>query len=157
MADAEGSNNILQATGDFFASIGGWIGSTINAISKTVSGQDYQAEIVPDQAKGNANSGDLNYSIGKSCFTTYFMCAKKEKIQIIDQYFSMYGYLVNSVKIPNITGRTNWNYVKTIGCNITGDIPQDDLLQIKAIFNNGTTIWHNPSTFLDYSQNNNIV
>lgn len=157
MAESEQPKDIIQSTGSFIASIGGWIGSTLNAISKTVSGQDYQAEIVPDQAKGNANSGDLNYSIGKSCFTTYFMCAKREKIEIIDQYFSMYGYLVNSVKVPNISGRLNWNYVKTVGCNITGDIPQGDLQAIKAMFNNGITLWHNPSTFLDYSQNNNIV
>ena len=69
----------------------------------------------------------------------------------------MYGYKVNDVKTPNITGRTNWNYVKTIGCNIVGDVPQDDMQKIKDIFNNGVTLWHNPSTFLDYSQSNNIV
>lgn len=157
MTAANEPKDILQATGDFISSVAGWIGNSLNAITKTVSGQDYQASIVPDQAKGNANTGDLNYSMGKSCFTTYYMCCKREKIEIIDQYFSMYGYLVNSVKVPNISGRPNWNYVKTIGCNITGDIPQADLQEIKNMFNNGTTIWHNPSTFLDYSQNNNIV
>lgn len=150
-------SSALQSIGNLASDIGGYIGSLFNSIHKTVSGQDYQASIVPDQAKGNASSGDLNYSMGKAGFTTYHMACKKEKIQIIDQYFSMYGYLVNSVKTPNISGRANWNYVKTIGCNITGDIPQSDLLEIKSIFNTGTTIWHNPSTFLDYSQNNNIV
>ena len=29
--------------------------------------------------------------------------------------------------------------------------------KIKDIFDNGITFWHNPSTFLDYSQSNNIV
>lgn len=67
----------------------------------------------------------------------------------------MYGYKVNEVKIPNITGRTNWNYVKTQECNILGDIPQEDMQTLKNIFNSGVTFWHNPSTFLDYSQNNN--
>lgn len=157
LTEAQTPQNIFEQAGSVISSIVGYVGTGLNAITKTVSGQDYQAEITPDQAKGNANSGDLNYSMGKAGFTTYHMACKKEKIQIIDQYFSMYGYLVNSVKIPNISGRTNWNYVKTIGCNIVGDIPQSDLLEIKNIFNNGTTIWHNPSTFLDYSQNNNIV
>ena len=64
---------------------------------------------------------------------------------------------VNEVKIPNTTGRTNWNYVKTIDCNFEGDIPQMYLNKIKEIFNNGITLWHNGSTFLDYSQSNNIV
>ena len=64
------------------------------------------------------------------------------------------GYKINSVKIPNINGRPNWNYVKTIDANITANIPQNDLIEIKEIFNNGVTFWHNPSTFLDYSRNN---
>ena len=82
------------------------------------------------------------------------MRAKTEYLKIIDDYFSMYGYKVNSVKIPNITGRTNWNYVKTINANILGDIPQEDIQELKNMFDNGVTFWHNPNTFLDYSQNN---
>jgi hypothetical protein len=69
----------------------------------------------------------------------------------------MFGYKVNEVKIPNTEGRTNWNYVKTIDCNFEGDIPQMYLNKIKEIFNNGITLWHNASTFLDYSQSNTIV
>ena len=155
--EAEKPKDILQKTGDFISGVAGWIGNTFNAITKTISGQDYQASIVPDSAQGNANSGDINYVLGKANFTSYKMCCKREKIETIDKYFSMYGYKVNTVKIPNITGRSNWNYVKTVGCNITGDIPQGDIQTLKNIFDNGTTIWHNPSTFLDYSQNNNIV
>ena len=85
------------------------------------------------------------------------MSIKAEYAKIIDKYFSMYGYKVNDLKLPNISGRSNWNYVKTIGCNILGDIPQEDMEKIKSIFNNGVTFWHNPNTFLDYSQSNNIV
>ena len=56
-----------------------------------------------------------------------------------------------------MTGRKNWNYIKTIGANIEGNIPEDDLNELKAIFNNGVTIWHKASTYLDYSQDNSIV
>jgi hypothetical protein len=69
----------------------------------------------------------------------------------------MFGYKVNRVKVPNITGRRNWNYVKTIGCYIDADIPQTDLEQIKEMFDRGITLWHNPATFVDYSQNNDII
>ena len=85
------------------------------------------------------------------------MSIKAEFAKIIDDYFSMFGYKTNEVKIPNLTGRQNWNYVKTIDCNITGNLPQQDLQEIKDMFDNGLTIWHNTGTFLDYSQNNNIV
>lgn len=116
-----------------------------------------QAKFIPNQTKGNANAGDVVYSANILTFYSYIMTIKSEYAKICDDFMSMYGYKVNSVKLPNITGRTNWNYVKTIGCNIIGDIPQGDLMKIKSMFNNGVTLWHNPSTFLDYSQSNTIV
>jgi len=116
------------------------------------------AQLTPDQAKGNINSGDINFSYQESGgLSLQLMTIKEEYAKIIDDYFSAYGYCVNTYKIPNIYGRTYWNYVKTIGCNIIGDIPQGDLQKIKDMFNNGVTMWHNPSYFLDYSQNNTII
>ena len=82
---------------------------------------------------------------------------KEEYARIIDSYFSTYGYRVNEVKIPNIHTRSNWNYIKTIDINLTGEIPQEDKQKLKGIFNKGCTFWHNPSTFLDYSQTNSIL
>ena len=87
----------------------------------------------------------------------YSLSIKPEYASIIDNWFDMYGYKVNEVKIPNITGRRNWNFVKTVGCYIDGDIPQSDMQEIKSMFDKGVTFWHNPSTFMDYSQTNDIV
>ena len=145
------------------AKFGGTIGAiSSGAISAGMSvlhniAQTEQASVMPDQTNGNTNSGDINYSKNNNCFTVFEMSIKPEYAKIIDDYFSMYGYKVNSVKIPNITGRRNWNYVKTIGCYIDADIPQADLEEIKGLFNNGITFWHNPSTFADYTQNNDII
>lgn len=97
----------------------------------------------------------LTHVRGRNGFSFYKMSIKQEYAKIIDDFFSMYGYKVNEVKIPNVTGRTNWNYVKTIDANILGDIPQEDMQKLKDIFNSGVTFWHNPNTFLDYSQSNN--
>ena len=77
--------------------------------------------------------------------------------QLIDKFFDKFGYKTNKVKLPNINGRRNWNYVKTVGCYIEADIPQDDLQEIKSMFDKGITFWHNPATFGDYSQNNDII
>lgn len=46
------------------------------------------------------------------------MSIKQEYARVIDNFFNMYGYKVNDVKIPNITGRLNWNYVKTVDINL---------------------------------------
>ena len=90
-------------------------------------------------------------------FTVDCLSVRAEVARSIDEYMSMFGYKVNRVKIPNITGRRNWNYVKTIGCYIEGDIPQSDMQEIKSMFDKGITFWHNPSTFMDYSQANDIL
>lgn len=134
----------------------GGAGNLLSGIGSTVN-QVYKASLMPDQAKGNTNVGDLNFSKHLNKFTVFELSIKPEYAQIIDDYFSMFGYKVNRVKVPNITGRRNWNYVKTIGCYIEADIPQEDLQEIKNLFDNGVTFWHNPATFADYSQNNDII
>lgn len=116
-----------------------------------------EANFIPDQAHGNLNAGDLVWSKYKSPFTYLPMSIKPEYARCIDEFFSQFGYKCNRVKTPNITGRRNWNYVKTVGCYIAGDIPQDDMSEIKAMFDRGVTFWHNPATFMDYSQNNDII
>lgn len=111
-------------------------------------------QILPDQVSlGGSNATLLGYGlIDNNIFTRYGV--KSQFAQRIDQYFDMYGYKTNKLKIPNINNRPNWNYVKTAGINLLGDIPEADLQRIKSLFNEGITLWHNATTFLDYSQNN---
>ena len=119
--------------------------------------EDWKASLVPDQARGNTNCADLTYAMDKCGFTFRKMSCRREYAVMIDNFFSMFGYKVNKVKVPNINGRTNWNYVQCVQANVIGDIPQDDMQEIKETLNAGITFWHNPSTYLDYSQNNAIV
>ena len=150
------STTLSTVTSGLTGNVPSMTNSLLRGIGGTVS-EIYKASLMPDQAKGNTNVGDLNYSKNKNKFTLFEMSIKPEYAEIIDDYFSMFGYKVNRVKIPNITGRRNWNYVKTIGCYIDADIPQDDLQEIKSMFDKGVTFWHNPATFADYSQNNDII
>lgn len=121
---------------------------------KNIMAQVEKQSMLPDNASlSSSNSTLLGYNLfDKNIFTRYTI--KREFAEKIDSYFDMYGYLINKVKVPAITGRPNWNYIKTQGANILGNIPQYDLQSIKEMFDNGLTLWHNPETFLDYSQNN---
>lgn len=136
--------------------ITGAISSGLSLISNIMQLQNKRDTMTP-QAQGNINSGDVTYSIEETTYTCYQMSIKQEYARIIDKYFDMFGYKVNKVKTPNITGRTNWNFVKTVECNFEGDIPQQHLQIIKQIFNNGITLWHNPSTMYNYNASNGIV
>lgn len=121
---------------------------------KNMMAQQEKQKMLPDKVSlSSSNTTLIGYSLNdKNIFTRYTI--KKQFAERIDKYFDMYGYSTNTLKIPNLNNRPNWNYVKTIGINIIADIPQEDLQTIKNIFDNGVTLWHKPSTFLDYSQNN---
>lgn len=134
----------------------GSVVSGFSSIAGTMA-EMHKAQTIPPQAHGNTNTGDAIYSLKRNSISCYFMSIRKEMASVIDSYFDMYGYKVNKVKKPNVTGRYNWNFVKTVDCYIEADVPQEDLQEIKNMFNNGLTIWHHANTFMDYSQSNPIV
>lgn len=78
-----------------------------------------------------------------------------EYAQIIDEYFTAFGYKVCRIKAPNITGRPSWNYVKTIGAQVGGNIPEYAETALKAMLNNGVTFWHTNDVG-NYSLNNSL-
>lgn len=131
------------------------IGAGIGAILGNI-GSYYQHSFAPNENNGSLNNSDNNFQHSR-CFGYYCMSVSNTMARKIDKVFSAIGYATNEMKIPNLTGRRNWNYVKTQAAAILGTIPQDDLQEIKQMFDNGVTLWHNPATFLDYSQNNDII
>lgn len=115
--------------------------------------QKEKQKLLPDTINLGTSATAIGYELlDKNVFSIFTI--KNEFAKRIDKFFDMYGYASNEVKIPNLNNRPNWNYVKTIGANILGNIPQGDLQIIKNMFDNGITLWHKPETFLDYSQNN---
>lgn len=152
----DAAKGLVGAAGNMmFGNVVGTAGTLVGTIGG-IMGQIHQAKHHPDQAAGDVNSSDLLMA-WQRYYTVQCMSVRAEVARSIDEYFSMFGYKVNRVKTPNVTGRTNWNYVKTVGCYIDADIPQDDLQEIKDLFDRGITFWHNPTTFRDYAQTNGIV
>ena len=127
--------------------------SGVMGIADTMA-QKYQHSLVPPQANGNLNCGDVITADGKNTFHFYKMSIKQEYARMIDKYFEMFGYKVNTVKTPVLNSRPCWNYIKTIGVNLDGQAPQEDLKKIRQMFDNGVTFWKNGNKVEDYSQNN---
>lgn len=99
-------------------------------------------EVQPPQARGNQSS-NINTSIGAQSFEFWTKCIDYQHANIIDDYFTAYGYKINKWGTPNIKSRKKWNYIKTIGsCVKSSGIPVSDLEKIDSIFNNGITFWH---------------
>ena len=156
VAKIVGGTAVAVGTGGMGGLAGGGVAlSGFTGIAETMKSV-YEHSLVPETAKGGANQGDLMFA-EKETFSYYKMSIRSEYASLIDNYFSMYGYKVNEVKLPNITGRSNWNYVKTINAIIEGNVPQEYLEEIKSLFNRGITLWHTTQYYLDYSRTNNIV
>lgn len=130
------------------------VGGALAVLNQLV--QQEQRKIQPNQANGQINSGSANTAVTWNDFFLYGKSIRAEYARIIDEYFDMYGYKIARVKVPNLTGRTSWNYVKTIDCIVKGGIPESDKQQLQKMFNNGVTIWHSFTNFGDYSQSNAI-
>jgi hypothetical protein len=116
-----------------------------------------RASIQPDQAKGQVGSGSLMYGTNALDFFFSHMTIKAEFAKRIDNYFTMYGYKVDTLKIPETHSRRYWNYIQTIDVNIEGSIPSEDMERLKKIYNDGVTLWHTTSYFLDYTLDNSII
>ena len=134
----------------------GMIAGGVGAISSAMV-QKYQHRLTPEQGNGNTNTNDVTFSAGKIETKAHKMTIRSEYAQIIDQYFDMFGYKVNTVKTPNSNHRSQWWYTKTIDVNIDGNIPDEDIQKIKDCYNNGITFWKNASNIGNYSLSNAIV
>lgn len=66
----------------------------------------------------------------------------------ISDYFNKFGYKVNRYAPINFNSRSDYNYVKTIDCVVTGDLNQSILDVFKRIFNNGVFLHHTNSISL---------
>lgn len=74
-----------------------------------------------------------------------------QSARIVDEYFSLYGYATNRVKVPARNNRPCWNYVKTKGCTAHGYLPASDIRAICAIYDRGITFWKKDATIGSYN------
>ena len=127
--------------------------SSLTNIAKSVA-QIYEIQKRPPELKGTQTSL-ADYAIGAKKFYADNLCIRPEYARIIDEYFSMFGYATHRVKVPNITGRPYWNYVKTHGIVLDiANAPQPYIQKMMDCFNRGITFWHDPANVGNYSLDN---
>ena len=158
---AAAAGSILAATGAGAAVAMGaaalTAGAAVGALASGKLSEMYKASIKADICKGSLNNANINVSSGIQTFFAGRVSVNKQTAEIIDDYFDRFGYATNRVKVPNITSRRNWNYIKTIGSNVDGNIAGDDKQKIDTIFNSGITFWHNGDNIDNYSLDNSPV
>lgn len=139
-----------------YEGIGSGIGQMFGAVQ-----EQYKASMIPNQIGGEVNSADIQYAFKKMSPTYYKMTIKREYAEIIDDYFQKFGYKINRIKLPNQTGRENFNFVQIgrtedIAESING-VPALAMEEINNIYRNGVTIWHNHTNLGNFSVSNTII
>lgn len=129
--------------------------SLVHQVSNMM-GEMVKASIDPRQAKGNSD-GNIDISAGQNDFYFWNKHIRAEFAEKIDSYFSRFGYAINAIQTPNIHAREKWTFIKTIDCNIEGDIPANDLIEIRKIFDNGIAFWADVANFGNYLLANNVL
>lgn len=110
---------------------------------------------LPPHARGGGGS-IINMANEIKGFQFFYAHIRREFAEIIDNYFSVYGYATHRVKVPNRAIRPHWNYVKTVNINLTGSVPADDMARLRSIYDNGVTFWRNGDEVGNYALDNRV-
>lgn len=124
----------------------------------------------PDQLRGNIGGGLTTFGNGLKTFIFETKSITADQAKPFDDYFSMYGYRIAQVKVPNVEKyksswsslRPYWNYIKTVNCVVKpivsttsiNSVPAEDAGLIEEIYNNGITFWTDPDEVDEYLDSN---
>ena len=134
------------ATGNPLTAIAG-AGGLINSLGDLIS-----AKSKPDSVVGASSGNLLNMALDKFNYLVEVEVCKEDVAKSIDSFFDNYGYLVNTIKIPNVDSQTH-NYVQ-ISSNavaVSGsNVPDNSLAEINNSFVRGVTFWDNHENIGNY-------
>ncbi|PNK23087.1 hypothetical protein CBR56_27790 [Bacillus thuringiensis] len=149
------------ATGNYVGGASSGIGAVKGAGNTVLQLQAIEAKIddimnIPPTI--NKMGTNTSYDVGNG-YNGVFLIKKQIKPEYqkkLEDFFKLYGYKKNEVKVPNLHTRQNWNYVQTKDVNIIGNFNTEDLNELKAIFDGGITLWHTNDVG-NYSLSNEVI
>lgn len=129
------------------AGVGLALGGIGKGASSLANYSEMQAQIdaerkKPNQTIGAASSNGLQ-GIAMNSGGYRFIGLQLASARRLDWFFDTYGYQIDQLKLPNLTSRPSWNYIKTVGACMGGNIPADRLATINKCLDAGVTFWHN--------------
>ena len=154
------------ATGNVAQTTTGVSGLISSALTQTSQALDLASTLVEAKNKVRYEFNDAMYEpnqvVGTSIpnivcgqrkldYYFYHCHLRDDEAKRVDDFFSCYGYYINRVKVPNLTGRQYWNFVQTENCVIAGEMPASSKEAIGRIFDGGITFWHNGDNIGNYA------
>lgn len=137
----------------------GWgVSESVNGVTGLLNQQATERDRLNSGFSLTSNGSDAIHDISMTMgLTCRYLQPLEEHMERMGWFFHLYGYKQNKVMTPNTQSRKYYNFIKTVGVNISANnIPKNHYERLKEIFNSGTTIWHmsNGATVGDYSKDN---
>lgn len=135
---------------------GAALGATVHGFNSVWGklAQMKQASTMPPHAKGQ-QTNTLMTAMDRQGFHIYRTSVTDYYAELIDGYFSRFGYVCNRIVIPNRNVRPYFTFCKTRNCDINPKgMPDKYVKQIKEIYDNGIAFWanHNKDNIGQYTQ-----
>lgn len=154
VAGGAGTIGDVAAAGGMTGSMAGSAAAGGLSLGKTV-GNIIDASHQSGAVRG-ASSNTALTGIGYGVFTIMRMSVRAQIARRVDDFFNAFGYSTQEIKVPNVTGRRSWNYVKCRNASFEGDAPASTVARINSCLDRGVTFWHTDDVG-NYSLDNSIV
>lgn len=106
----------------------------------------YKDSLVQHNISGIAAASSVVFSDNVN-FTVGFKCPSADTVRRLDDYFTMFGYNLQTIGNPmdyfNERGDRPYTYIKTRDVEVHGQIPNDAKEYIMGLFNKGIRLWRN--------------
>lgn len=145
---------LMGAGGIGLGTAAGGLATTYNAYKQIqgIMAQQEDMDVQPPQARGN-HSANINLANRFHGFYVYHKSVSGRYALMIDEYFTRYGYKVNTIERPSLKNRKKYTYIKTVGCTVSGPFCGEDQVRIQNIFDKGITFWADHQNFCSYTLN----
>lgn len=141
---AVGGAVAMGGRGGVVGAIGGGGVGAVNSYFQIESLNAKERDIINTPPSISRMGGNTAFDYGNQLSGVYIIKKQitKEHRDRIGQFFKMFGYKINELKVPNTRTRSHFNYIHTADIQIKGSFPEDDKERLKEIFNSGVTLWH---------------
>ena len=135
------TGGITSAAGIAYGGLGAVAGIGAFASVFNKMAQIKQASTLPPHAKGQ-QTNTMMTALHRQGFHFYKTHITRWYAELVDQYFSRFGYVCNRIRVPNRSSRKHFTYCKTRNCDIASQgVPDKYVKQIKEVYDNGIAFW----------------
>ena len=123
---------------------------------KTLQAKQADINNLPPNAKNMGGNTSYEWGNGFESPQLFIKTVTNEYAKKLSDFFHMYGYQINELRIPNPHTRSHFNYVKCQSLNVRSGMNREIILRFKSIFENGVTLWHT-NDLQNYNVSNEVI